>query len=1332
MAFRFTGSGSSTGFRFSSSSKSGGLTLNQALALQALQNKESDSSFLGGMLGAGKHALGSVLGVIARPGWAVSEGARRGLEGEGFDLGDFIKGASRGIQGKAHTTMSDVLKQEGVLQGHGRLRAVTGFGLDVITDPTMLLTVAATVGTGGAASPLLAGRLALNNAAKKGVLQSGNAGAARKALDDASRLFDEAGDIGRAHKEWMRLEKIKLSSIEGGRPWTEMDEIALNMAQKDALTELSTNSVRRLQPQVIVPFTRGKRIPLAPAGLGPKAPSLARTAKGEGVVGKLPLATATAGKLGTLFKHGFAEEEFAKPALIAQHGSELLMDRYAREAQARFGAYRGLSEDDKLAALKFGEETPDIVQGISRTLNEQRIAHGIAAGELTAEQANFLRSWHDYFEMLRGMDRAAGIKYEKELGNKIYVPHVYTRDGGVATKSVMGAVGYSMERVTDHSIAELKRLKESGLAKGHNLETDIMALAATRTRRAAQAQSRELLKDHMRRAHGTPVRIQDTARIAKADELINKLGGKLDELTSLNPQKRGQMRSTAYRKIEKATRKRLDQAYVAMDKRVSEIDELWEKHMVAGLQKIEGTVPRTPAWTTLTKLGSDKFDDRIKHFDEADRKLAKQLKATASEVRRLSKQVKRMAAKNVHGSKYRDIADEVMALGTRVGMSGGTGAKGDLIPHRDLSKMDIGYVAQPQGKRRVADVVQPKPTPQKRKKRPGEFLAPSARGESWKGNIAEHLEEIERKARNEWAGIQAKYPTPTRAGSKGVINSLEKARLRAQSDYVTRVNRVMEASALAKNKADLELENLMAKQLDKAERIQSTIDKIEAAKPGYRRINPEIPETAVRLEAKIGGEQYAFEPSVHKAMRRVEQILDDEEMMGNLSSSMRKAMSYWKLGVTTINPGYRMRNTLSDLWNMYIAGVPAARIAQFGLKAATMQADSYKLSQRLAEAHAAGKKLTLTKSERKLMNRMEEAYNHGVMSGLFQGDIQTVAAMYRSGSVTKAFMDKNQPHLAVLRWAQTFNRNGENWGRLTHYLYRREHERLGAVESAEWVKKAHFDYEELTPFEQQRLKTWLPFYTWSRKNIPYQLVQLVSRPGKFATFGKVVQTSNELATGDNTTLGAQEGLMPDWMREKMAFRIPGGENAYMVPQIGITDLTKLTNPRDAGQLLGPQLKIPYELLTGKSMLTGEDISGGSHARKPISNAAAQVVQFIPGADVGLTSRNVRGEQVVGMGANPWVGYVAGQLPWVNQLVNRNATIRQAQQGNSALPWLSFGGGVSVYERDLETEQTVAQIEFQEQMQRLMRSLRDMGVIPEAKPKKPSEFQEQLNRLIAGG
>jgi len=44
------------------------------------------------------------------------------------------------------------------------------------------------------------------------------------------------------------------------------------------------------------------------------------------------------------------------------------------------------------------------------------------------------------------------------------------------------------------------------------------------------------------------------------------------------------------------------------------------------------------------------------------------------------------------------------------------------------------------------------------------------------------------------------------------------------------------------------------------------------------------------------------------------------------------------------------------------------------------------------------------------------------------------------------------------------------------------------------VKKSLFDYSDLSGFERKVLKRFMPFYTWSRKNIPAQLEALVTNP----------------------------------------------------------------------------------------------------------------------------------------------------------------------------------------------------------------------------------------------
>lgn len=49
-----------------------------------------------------------------------------------------------------------------------------------------------------------------------------------------------------------------------------------------------------------------------------------------------------------------------------------------------------------------------------------------------------------------------------------------------------------------------------------------------------------------------------------------------------------------------------------------------------------------------------------------------------------------------------------------------------------------------------------------------------------------------------------------------------------------------------------------------------------------------------------------------------------------------------------------------------------------------------------------------------------------------------------------------------------------------------------------WVKVTQFDYSDLSAFERDILKTLIPFYTWSRYNIPMQLRLMLHEPGKVA------------------------------------------------------------------------------------------------------------------------------------------------------------------------------------------------------------------------------------------
>jgi hypothetical protein len=90
-------------------------------------------------------------------------------------------------------------------------------------------------------------------------------------------------------------------------------------------------------------------------------------------------------------------------------------------------------------------------------------------------------------------------------------------------------------------------------------------------------------------------------------------------------------------------------------------------------------------------------------------------------------------------------------------------------------------------------------------------------------------------------------------------------------------------------------------------------------------------------------------------------------------------------------------------------------------------------------------------------------------------------------------------------------------------------------QAASYLTKAlQFDYQDLSEFERNVMKNIIPFYTWTRRNLPLQFFALLGQPGKF---NKLQFAKDELQTqlaseGDNESMAQ---IVPEWMREKLGF-----------------------------------------------------------------------------------------------------------------------------------------------------------------------------------------------------
>jgi hypothetical protein len=1285
--FNFSGSSSSrgSGFNFSPGSAVRGPTVSQFLQLQQALKQEHHNSLLGDIAHGAGHGLGFALDKLSRPAYAVAAGTFEGLAHDSVGAG--LHGAREGFMGREKKTFSDVIRQQAPewAKKHKVLTAAGGFAADILTDPSLPLILASNLipGVGEAADAAYVTRLL------GGIDKAGAAALARHAASkEAYNALREMGPEWNASKNLALHNLVQSAGRLQGIPSTTRERALLDMAQESAKQELEKNSVKVMQARYSIPFSGGKYIPLTPtmiAGVrvAPKVPDLKRAAEGAGILGKIPGVAPAAKGIGTLFRHGFNEEEYAKPALMARRVSENLGDQYIAHAIAHVGRPAGLSHmsaEARQHAIDWAESRHDLLHG-ARKLDSGLIARAVQHGEIDADQAKYIIGWHNHMEMLRAKDAEFGVKYEKELGNAFYVPHKYTRDGGVVKKSEMVNAGFAKSR---NGASTLKDIRESPIAAGMNIVTDPEEILTRRTREGALKHANAALMDHMRASHGVISRVPDIAARDKIAQRIAEHQAKAEKVAAPLLDRVRSHQTSIGRQVEIAFKKKLAKATAKRDARLDMINAGIEHHAGEALRKMD--LKPTPSWSNFQKIGYKRLMEHTAHFSKEDRQTAGRIHARLALIKKWRNQIKKLEDAGAHGSKYRAVVE-------------------DFLKQINPELKKAGH-----------------------KEWKVEDFKPSKRGETWKQNLNVRLDAYEAAVKNQWGGLVKKYPNEARIPHAAIVKRMAASRETAVREHAAAVQKALDEAiqhqANLKEKFGKQFER-DAKQFSN---IQSRIEKLDKRMDKKWMNNPDVPRGYVLLDREISGHKFYFAPEIHKAMARVETAVNNDDRMLNLGNTARKLMANWKIGVTSVNPGYRIRNTMSDLWNMYIAGVPTPMIAHYGAKAASLQRTVHEAGLKLAAGDT-----NLSKREINALNKFNDMYNHGILSGLFQGDIQQVGEMMRSGRRARDYINKNplSAGRAYVKATQDMNRHAENWGRITHYLYRHDYQKLGAAKSAEWVKKAHFDYEELTPFEQQKLKLVFPFYTWTRKNIPYQLMQMVSRPGKYATLPKIIRTSNELATGEPFTPGNQESTMPSWMRQGFAFRVPGGDNSYMLPQFGPSDFRLFSNPgQDLISLSNPAFKVAFEVGTGKSALTGQSIKGDLHPRNPISGVAADILRDVPGANVGTTSRNVRGVQTFGEGANPWVGYIAGQTPMTNFLVNQLSSIKEAQRGK-ANTYAGYLGGVSTYERDLNAEAVAANLQFAAEMKKIMRGYRDEGLLPNPKYKQPKGTAAQIQQLVTG-
>ena len=251
-----------------------------------------------------------------------------------------------------------------------------------------------------------------------------------------------------------------------------------------------------------------------------------------------------------------------------------------------------------------------------------------------------------------------------------------------------------------------------------------------------------------------------------------------------------------------------------------------------------------------------------------------------------------------------------------------------------------------------------------------------------------------------------------------------------------------------------------------------------------------------------GIEGVVFDPGVAGMVKGMAKTIRDPKELGKYLKYFDGATRWWKMWSLGLRPAYHSRNIVGNIWNAYHIG-GLSNPLYFG-KAMKIQRDA----SRKGGAEAITGKINLgkynggeaVKREVIWKEAMEDGvFNHGQYSDDLISNVQDYAVQSAPKNAKQSLAQWVTPSTKnrLLQGGFATGKALENNARLA--LYMDTLAKTGSRSAARAnVKKALFDYSDLSDFEQGVMKRMMPFYTWSRKNIPAQIEAMIKNPQRAA------------------------------------------------------------------------------------------------------------------------------------------------------------------------------------------------------------------------------------------
>lgn len=269
------------------------------------------------------------------------------------------------------------------------------------------------------------------------------------------------------------------------------------------------------------------------------------------------------------------------------------------------------------------------------------------------------------------------------------------------------------------------------------------------------------------------------------------------------------------------------------------------------------------------------------------------------------------------------------------------------------------------------------------------------------------------------------------------------------------------------------------------------------------------------------------------AVSKLNEVLGSERSIQEFLGFYDKTLARLKFLQTAPNPGFHIRNTMSDLFVNFLDGVvnPHRYVQAERLIMADQRLGSAVLPGVLGNGEV---KMVLKNGNVIKGREIIEAYDgQGLRSGFYHADAGMVEEGLNrisrgSRNVIRGFSEKREDIMRMAHFIDAAQKAGEK-GMRAEEIYEL---------AAKRVKKFNFDYQDLTKLEQKVFRRVVPFYSFMRKNVPLMLENFFTNPGKMIVPTKANNALASFMGQDNKDepLPGLLNMTPKWLRD-----VPGAE-----------------------------------------------------------------------------------------------------------------------------------------------------------------------------------------------